>query len=134
MNHHAMLLDCTLRDGAYLIDKKFGDTNISGIIDGLLKAKIDCIEIGFFQNDGFGEGKTVFLNSSDAKRFIPDDKQGAMFTVLADCSRYSVSNLDDCDGSSIDAVRECFLKKKDLKPSKIVRLLRKRDINVLYNL
>lgn len=21
MNHHAMLLDCTLRDGAYLVDK-----------------------------------------------------------------------------------------------------------------
>ena len=112
MNHHAMLLDCTLRDGAYLIDKKFGNTNINGIIDGLLKAKIDCIEIGFFQDDGFGEGKTVFLNSSDAKRFIPDDKQGAMFTVLADCSRYSVSNLDDCDGSSVDAVRECFFKKE----------------------
>lgn len=110
MNHHAMLLDCTLRDGAYLIDKKFGDNNIHGIIEGLLKAKIDCIEIGFFQNDGFGEGKTVFKNSKDAKRFIPDEKDGAMFTVLADCSRYSVSNLDECDGTSIDAVRECFFK------------------------
>lgn len=126
MNHHAMLLDCTLRDGAYLIDKKFGDTNISGIIDGLLKAKIDCIEIGFFQNDGFGEGKTVFLNSSDAKRFIPDDKQGAMFTVLADCSRYSVSNLDDCDGSSIDAVRECFFKKERFKAIENCKVIKEK--------
>ena len=24
MKHHTMLLDCTLRDGAYLLDKKFG--------------------------------------------------------------------------------------------------------------
>ena len=44
-----MLLDCTLRDGAYLLDKKFGDSNIRGIVSGLVKAGIDCIEIGFFQ-------------------------------------------------------------------------------------
>lgn len=110
MKHHTMLLDCTLRDGAYLIDKKFGNNNIYGIIEGLVKAKIDCIEIGFLQDEGFGEGKTVFLNSTDAKRFIPSEKDGTMFTVLADCSRYSVENLDRCDGTSIDAVRECFFK------------------------
>ena len=108
--NHAMLLDCTLRDGAYLIDKRFGDNNINGIIEGLVKARIDSIEIGFLQNEGFGEGKTVFLNSADAKKFIPTDKQGCMFTVLADCSRYSVDNLDECMGDSIDAVRECFFK------------------------
>lgn len=111
MNYnHAMILDCTLRDGAYLIDKKFGDNNIKGIIEGLVKSKIDCIEVGFFQDEGFGEGKTVFKNSCDAKRFIPREKNGILFTVLADCSRYSISNLDKCDGTSIDAVRECFFK------------------------
>ena len=110
--NHAKLLDCTLRDGAYLIDKKFGDSNIRGIIDGLMKARVDIIEVGFFQNEGFGEGKTVFLNSADAKRFIPEDKQGRMFTVLADYSRYDVNNLDECRGDSIDAVRECFFKKE----------------------
>lgn len=107
---HARLLDCTLRDGAYLIEKNFGDNNIRGIIDGLVKARVDFIEIGFFQDDGFGEGKTVFKNSSDAKRFIPKDKQGCMFTVLADYSRYSIDNLDECSSDSIDGVRECFFK------------------------
>lgn len=108
--NHALVLDCTLRDGAYLVDKKFGDNTIRGIVDGLVKARIDCIEIGFFQDDGFGAGKTVFKNSSDAKRFIPDNKNGRMFTVLADYSRYSIENLDECTGDSIDAVRECFFK------------------------
>ena len=37
----AKLLDCTLRDGAYLVDKKFGDPAIAGIIDGLMKARVD---------------------------------------------------------------------------------------------
>lgn len=104
------LLDCTLRDGAYLIDKQFGDTNIKGIISGLVKTGIDCIEIGFLQNDGFGDGKTVFKNSADARRFIPKNKNGSIFTVLADYSRYSIDNLDDYTGDSFDAVRECFFK------------------------
>ena len=73
----AQLLDCTLRDSAYLIDKKFGDQTIHGIIRGLMQAKINYIEIGFFQDDGFGEGKTVYRDSADAKRFILDDKCGA---------------------------------------------------------
>lgn len=108
--NHAKLLDCTLRDGAYLIDKKFGDTAIHGIIKGLLQAKVDLIEIGFLQNDGFGEGKTVFLNGADAERFVPKNKGNSEFTVLADFSRYSIDNLDDYTGKSFDAVRACFFK------------------------
>ena len=107
---HGKLLDCTLRDGAYLVDKQFGNNTIKGIIKGLVETQIDFIEIGFFQDEGFGEGKTVFKNSKDAKRFIPDDKNGCQFTVLADFSRYSISNLDKCTTDSIDAIRECFFK------------------------
>lgn len=107
---HAKILDCTLRDGAYLIDKNFGELTIRGIIAGLVKAQIDYIEIGFLQNEGFGEGKTVFKNSSDAKRYIPKDKRNSLFTVLADFSRYSIENLDERTDDGIDAVRECFFK------------------------
>ena len=60
MNGHGKILDCTLRDGAYLIDKDFGEKNIRGIIGGLARAGTDYIEIGFLQNEGFGEGRTVF--------------------------------------------------------------------------
>ncbi len=110
--NHAMLLDCTLRDGAYLIDKYFGDLTIQGIISGLVKAKIDYIEIGFLQNEGFGEGKTVFKNSADAERYIPKNRGNCLFTVLADFSRYSIENLDERTEDSIDAVRECFFKQE----------------------
>lgn len=106
------LLDCTLRDGAYLIDKKFGEENINGIIQGLVDAGIDFVEVGFFQNDGFGEGKTVYRNSADAAKYIPKDKQGSKFTVLADCSRYDISCLDEMSDDSVDAVRECFFKQE----------------------
>ena len=107
---NAQLLDCTLRDGAYLIDKKFGDNTIHGIIRGLVQARMDYIEIGFLQDGGFGEGKTVFRDSADAARFVPADKGVSEFTVLADYSRFTVENLDHRREDSIDAVRECFFK------------------------
>lgn len=126
----AQLLDCTLRDGAYLIDKKFGDQTIHGIIRGLMQAKMDYIEIGFLQNDGFGEGKTVFRNSADAKRFIPDDKCGVEFSVLADYSRFSIDNLDECTGDSIDIVRECFFKNERYEAVKACRKIKEKGYKV----
>lgn len=124
--NHAELLDCTLRDGAYLLDKKFGDTIIKGIISGLLKANINYIEIGFLQNEGFGEGKVVFKNAAEAKKFIPDKKNGCGFAVLADYSRYSVENLEDYTGDSIDAVRECFFKKERFEAIQACRVIKEK--------
>ncbi len=106
----AMLLDCTLRDGAYLVDKYFGDDVIRGIISGLVDANIDIVEIGFLQDEGFAPGKTVYLNSRDAQKFVPQNHGKTMFAVLADFSRYTISNLDPCDSTSFDAVRICFFK------------------------
>lgn len=110
MNGHGKILDCTLRDGAYLIDKNFGDKNIRGIIGGLVRAGADYIEIGFLQNEGFKEGKTVFRNGAHASGYIPVKRGRSRFTVLADYSRYDIGNLDPFDGSSFDAVRACFFK------------------------
>lgn len=107
---HVQMLDCTLRDGGYLLDKKFGDNNINGIVQGLIEAKIDWIEIGFLQDEGFGAGKTVFKNSKSAEKYIPTLRGNSNFTVLADYSRYSIENLDENNGRSFSAVRACFFK------------------------
>ncbi|MBR5539845.1 MAG: aldolase catalytic domain-containing protein [Clostridia bacterium] len=108
----AQILDCTLRDGAYLVDKHFGDTVVKGMISGLMESHIDWIEIGFLQTDEFGEGKNIFANAADAARCIPRDKRNTLFTVLADYSRYDVEWLEDNPGNSFDAVRVCFFKKE----------------------
>lgn len=129
-SNHAKLLDCTLRDGAYLIDKKFGDETIHGIIQGLIDANIDIIEIGFLQDDGFGPGKTVFNNSVDAEKFIPKNKRNTMFTVLADFSRYSIENLDQYTGKSFDAVRACFFKKERKDVMDFCRIIKEKGYKV----
>lgn len=106
------LLDCTLRDGAYLVDKTFGLPVILGIIEGLEKAHIDIIEIGFLENTDYQAGKTVYRNAGQAEEILRDKQQGCLYTVLADYSRYSIENLDAYTGKSFDAVRACFFKKE----------------------
>jgi len=110
--NHVQILDCTLRDGAYLINKQFGDNNIHGIVNGLINTQIDWIEIGFLQDEGKGEGKTVFLNSIDAEKHIPEFHGNSHFTAFADYSRYSIKNLDEYTGRSFEAVRACFFKEE----------------------
>lgn len=107
---HVELLDCTLRDGAYLVDKKFGNMTIKGIISGLVAAKINIIEIGFLQNTGLVDGGTVYKNTEETLKYIPDNKGESKIAVLADYSRYDIENLDVYDGKSVDIVRECFFK------------------------
>lgn len=41
------LLDCTLRDGGYVNDWKFGHNNMVSIFERLVDANVDYIEIGF---------------------------------------------------------------------------------------
>lgn len=123
---HAKVLDCTLRDGAYLIDKNFGEMNIKGIVAGLVESNMDFIEIGFLQDDGFCEGKTVFFDSQDAKKYIPKNKKNSQFAVLADFSRYTIFNLDENKGDSFDAVRECFFKKERYEALETCRVIKEK--------
>lgn len=43
------LLDCTLRDGGYVNQWKFGETTINEIVHKLTKANIDIIELGYLK-------------------------------------------------------------------------------------
>lgn len=106
------ILDCTLRDGGYLIDSQFGNTAIKGIIRGLTESGIDVIECGFLKDEPHQEGNTVFNNASQIRPFLPEDRRNASYVCLADYSRYSIDQLEPFDGTSIDGVRACFFKKE----------------------
>lgn len=124
------ILDCTLRDGAYLLNKKFGERNILGIIDGLQRANIDLIEIGFLQDTGMDVGKTVYFNSKDAAKVLFSKKSDILYTVLADFSRYTISNLDINDGRSFDAVRACFFKHERFDVIDFCRAIKEKGYKV----
>ena len=41
------LLDCTLRDGGYINDWRFGKSAVICILERLIQANVDVIEVGF---------------------------------------------------------------------------------------
>lgn len=106
------ILDCTLRDGGYLIDSQFGNTAIKGIIRGLAESGVDVIECGFLKDTPHQNGNTVFNNAGQLRAFLPEDRKQASYVCLADYSRYTIDNLEPYDGSSIDGVRACFFKEE----------------------
>ena len=54
------LLDCTLRDGGYINNWKFGLDSIKKSIVELENAGVDIIELGFLKNESYQNDRTVF--------------------------------------------------------------------------
>lgn len=109
MNNKIELLDCTLRDGAYIVESKFGVNAIKGIIDRMQKANIDIIECGWLKDKEHEVGTTFYHVPSDLEQYlISPKKAGILYTAMIDYNRYDLDNLPDYDGKSIDAIRVVF--------------------------
>ncbi len=54
------LLDCTLRDGGYINDWRFGEDEIPEMIEKLEQTKVDILELGFLKNEPYQKDRTVF--------------------------------------------------------------------------
>ena len=62
------VLDCTLRDGGYCNEWRFGADNIRTIIEGLTESGVELIECGFLSNPQ----EDVLLNSADYQQKLTD--------------------------------------------------------------
>lgn len=107
---HAQLLDCTLRDGGYLVDGQFGENTIKDIIRSLTQARIDVVECGFLKNEPHQKDSTVFSEVEQVREYLPEDRGSTSYVLLADYSRYDADRLTPYDGTSVDGIRACFFK------------------------
>lgn len=78
MDKRIEILDCTLRDGGRCFDNTWGDETINGISEGLHRAGVDIIEIGFLwylSNGICRENSTMFRGISEMKTFLKDNQR-----------------------------------------------------------
>ncbi len=108
MSSQIQLLDCTLRDGAYIVDSMFGEPAIKGIIKKLEEANIDIIECGWLKNKKHERGSTFFHVPDDIKKYFGKKNQTNILVAMIDWDRYDLSQLPPYDGESIDAIRVVF--------------------------
>lgn len=113
MKTSIQLLDCTLRDGGYLVDTMFGETFVKGFTRSMTDAGLNVVEVGFLKDEPHRTGSTIYNNAAQIRPYLPRQRrEGVSYVCLSDYSRYHISNLEPYDGTSIDGVRACFFKKE----------------------
>lgn len=105
MEKHIRLLDCTLRDGGHINQGEFGETVIRNVIERLVEAGIDIIEVGFLWDKIYGTNTARYYSIEDVKRILPANTGKSQFSLMADF--IDLSHLEPYDGT-IEFIRLSF--------------------------
>lgn len=132
MSDHIQLLDCTLRDGAYIVDSKFGTPAIKGIIRKLQNANIDMIECGWLKDKPHDEGTTFYHKPSDLEQYIAEKDDKRTYVAMIDWDRYDLNTLPQCDGKSIDAIRVVFPQGKYRQGIGLGKVIKEKGYQVYF--
>lgn len=125
------LLDCTLRDGAYIVNAEFGTKSISGIIRRLQEANVDLIECGWLKDAPHKDGTTFFHIPDDIKPYLQAEKSKfTTYVAMIDYNRYDVKQLPVCNGQTIDAIRIVFPRDKVKEGLALVEPIRQKGYKV----
>lgn len=100
------LLDCTLRDGGYINDWQWGFQETQKIIELLVKANVDIVEVGFLRDIPEYEPDITVCNTiEELNRLLPENMGNAMFSAMAMQSNYSIEKLSPYSGQGIELIR-----------------------------
>ena len=106
------ILDCTLRDGGYCNQWRFGLENVKKITLGLVEANVEIIECGFITNKtAYDLMVTKYNTVEQVAKIIPEKRDGKIFVVMMNYGEYEIDDLPEYDGSSIEGIRVAFHKK-----------------------
>lgn len=107
------ILDCTLRDGGYCNNWKFGNENAKLITSRLVKAGIDIVECGFLTNRvDYHPDITRFNSIDQMNSIIPEEKEETMFVAMINYGEYDVDSIPEYKESfGLEGLRIAFHKK-----------------------
>jgi len=126
------LLDCTLRDGAYIVDSQFGDSAIRGIISKLQDVGAEVIECGWLKDKEHEAGSSFFHVPEDVIPYFTSKKENVIYSVMIDWDRYNLDSLPEYDGTSINAVRVVFPHGKHVEGMEVGRQIKEKGYKVLF--
>ncbi len=107
------LLDCTLRDGGYINDWRFGERAIRGFSEKIAQTGVEIFEVGFIKGNVFDADRPVFPDIESIGPIIRPKKKGMMYVGMLDMSApVPKERLCPHDGSSLDGIRVIFKKEK----------------------
>jgi len=103
------LLDCTLRDGCYIVDGNFTTPVIRGLAQKLQAANVDIVECGWLKDAPHKEGSAYYHIPADADVYLPAKRrEGTTYAVMIDWDRYDLNALPIHGTEAIDTIRMVF--------------------------
>lgn len=104
------LLDCTLRDGGYVNDWKFGYDNLISVFERLVDSNVDIIEVGFLDDRRpFDIDRSIMPDTKSVERIWGKSyKKQAMVVGMIDYGTCDISNIAPCKESYLDGIRVIF--------------------------
>lgn len=106
------VLDCTLRDGGYVVNTIFQDYVIKGIVQKLVNSNIDIIELGYLKDCTRALGSTTCNSLDEMSCFLPSKRnKNTKYAVMVEYNTLDLSKLTQKCNSEIDIIRICFFKK-----------------------
>lgn len=125
------LLDCTLRDGGYCNNWKFGQNNIKQIIKGLEASNIEIIECGFLSNrikhDIDSSRYTTIVN---AEHYIERRIRNKKYVCMINYGEYDIDLLPNYEEGIISGIRVAFHKEDSESALEYCRLLKEKGYMV----
>jgi 4-hydroxy 2-oxovalerate aldolase len=108
MKNNLSLLDCSLRDGGFSVDFNFGYENILQITQLLCDAKVDFVEIGFFQSNlEYDKNRTLFCGIARLEDLLSKIKRrSSKISMMIQYPDFIIDDLPRNNGA-VDLVRIC---------------------------
>ena len=106
------LLDCTLRDGGYIVNWEFHDNDIKLLTEGLINSNLDYVEVGYLNNRPYIPNTAIFNEIEKISSFIPKDRKKSTVLAMADVAQFTPADLTPFTGNSIDGIRVVFYKRQ----------------------
>lgn len=106
------LLDCTLRDGGYINDWRFGHDNLVSIFERLVDANVDMIEIGFLdERREFDIDRSIMPDTDSVEKIYGKlSKKKTMVVGMIDYGTCGLDKIKPQSESFLDGIRVIFKK------------------------
>lgn len=122
-----MVLDCTLRDGGYCNQWRFGYENAKQIMTNLSEANMDIIECGFLTNRVvYDENVTKYTDVYEIEKMLPLKKRNNIFVLMINFGEYDLEELPEKTENGIDGIRLAFHKKDVWEAMRLAKRIKEK--------
>ncbi len=102
------ILDCTLRDGGYVNEFRFGFHVIRQIIEKLGRAAVDIIECGFLKAGEFDKECSLYGSVEMIRSVVKTKRSGIMYVAMIQQGKIQIEEICDQKESVIEGIRLTF--------------------------